>query len=293
MEFRLSVKPTAITLGLACAMVCASVWQWGRHLDKQVLIQRLHETLTLEPIPLSTLIDSSTRWDSLTFRRVKVSGTYDFAHEVILRNRNLEGRSGGHAITPLKLDASDAYILVDRGFIPIGREDRETRASYQKPLHVEIFGLVKQSSYRKWMAPRDPPAGNGKPWVDQWLRVDIPEMQKQLPYTVLPVFIEVMEDPNDPLLPSKIVREGTAGRNDVLMYTGQSVQNFGMDSPASNYPIPTYDITPPPDIHLGYVYEWAFMALLTICIGIVMQLKRPAKIRDSGLLSEEAELKKS
>jgi surfeit locus 1 family protein len=273
-------------------MVCASVWQWGRHLEKQQLIHRLQETLTLEPIPLPTLIASGTPWDTLTFRRVKVSGTYDFSREVILRNRNLEGRSGGHVITPLKVDSSDTYILVDRGFIPIGRETRETRAVYQKPLHVELFGLVKQSSFRKFMAPQDPPAGEGRPWVDQWLRVDIPEMQKQLPYSVLPIFIEVMEDPNDPLLPSKIVREGTAGRNDVLMYTGQKVQNFGMDSPDSAYPIPTYDITPPPDIHLGYVYEWAFMAVLTIGIGIVMQLKRPAKLKESGLIRKEPELNK-
>lgn len=292
MEFRLSVKTTIVTLGLACAMVSASVWQWGRHLEKQQLIHRLQETLTLEPIPLTTLINSGTQWDTLTFRRVKVSGTYDFSHEVILRNRNLEGRSGGHAITPLKVDSSNAYILVDRGFIPIGKEGRETRTAYQKPLHADLFGLVKQSSYRKFMAPRDPLAGEGLPWVDQWLRVDIPLIQKQLPYQVLPIFIEVMEDPNDPLLPSKIVREGTAGRNDVLMYTGQSVRNFGMDAPESAYPIPSYDITPPPDIHLGYVYEWAFMAILTIGIGIVMQLKRPAKLRADGLVGEETELNK-
>ena len=135
------------------------------------------------------------------------------------------------------------------------------------------------------MAPADPPTGDGKPWVDQWLRVDIPAMQKQLPYHVLPVYVEVMDDPNDPLLASKIVREGAGGRNDVLMYTGQTVKSFGMDSPDTTYPIPTYDITPPPDIHLGYVYEWAFMALLTVGIGIVMQLKRPRRS-----LKEEAQL---
>jgi hypothetical protein len=97
-----------------------------------------------------------------------------------------------------------------------------------------------------------------------------------------------MEDPNDPLLASKIVREGSAGRNDVLMLTGQkNVENFGMDSPDVQYPIPTYDITPPPDIHLGYVYEWAFMALLTVAIGIIMQLKRP-KLNDQALFVEES-----
>jgi surfeit locus 1 family protein len=277
MEFRFSLKTTIVTASLACGMICASVWQWGRHLQKQELINRLHETLTLEPIPLADILAAKQPWETLTFRRVKVSGTYDFSHEVILRNRNLGGRAGGHVITPLQVDSTDAHLLVDRGFLPLGREGRDTRAPYQKPERAELYGLVKPSAVRKFMAPNDPVAGRDLPWVDQWLRVDISAMQKQLPYTVLPVYIEIMEDPNDPLLPSKIVKEGSAGRNDVLMYTGQNVENFGMDSPDAAYPIPTYDITPPPDIHLGYVYEWAFMALLTIGIGIIMQLKRPRK----------------
>ena len=64
--------------------------------------------------------------------------------------------------------------------------------------------------------------------------------------------------------------------------TGKSnVENFGMDSPDAAYPIPTFDTTPPPDIHLGYVYEWAFMALLTISIGLIMQFKRPGTSKTS------------
>ena len=285
MEFRFSLKVTLVTGTLAFGMVCASIWQWDRHLQKQDLISRLHETLTLEPIPIAELLSQKPTWDDLTFRRVKLSGTYDFSREAILRNRNLEGRAGVHAITPLKLDSSDTYILVDRGFIPMGREGRDNRAQYHKPERADIFGLVKASAYQKFLAPADPPAGDGRPWVDQWLRVDIPAMSKQLPYNVLPVYVEIMEDPNDPLLASKIVREGNAGRNDVLMYTGQTAKNFGMDSPDTAYPIPTYDITPPPDIHLGYVYEWAFMALITVGIGVIMQLKRPRR-----LLSEESQL---
>ncbi len=256
-------------------MVWASFWQWGRHLEKQQLIKRLDETLLLEPIELSNLLDTAPDWGKLTFRRVKVSGRYDFEREFLLRNRNLEGRAGFHVITPLHIEGRTEHVLVDRGFLPWGRENPQDRAKYQKPEQVELYGLVKESAISKLFAPNDPETGPGKPWVDQWLRVAIPEIQKQLPYTVLPIYLEVMQDPNDPLLPSKIVREGAGSRNDVLAYTGQKqIENFGMDSPDLAYPIPTYDTTPPPDIHLGYVYEWAFMALLTLGIGTVMQFKR-------------------
>ncbi len=281
-NFRFSAKITATTLILAAGMLWASFWQWGRHLQKQQLIKRLDETLLLEPIELSRLLNTAPDWSTLTFRRVKVSGRYDFEHEFLLRNRNLEGRAGFHVITPLQVNDREERVLVDRGFLPWGRENRNDRLKYQTPVQVELYGLVKESMAPKFLAPNDAEAGPGKPWVDQWLRIAIPEIQKQLPYSVLPIYLEVMQDPNDPLLPSKIVREGAGGRNDVLAYTGQkSIENFGMDSPDLAYPIPTYDTTPPPDIHLGYVYEWAFMALLTLGIGAIMQFKRRNVLEES------------
>jgi surfeit locus 1 family protein len=283
MQFRFSPKVTLTCLLLASGMVWASFWQWDRHLQKQALIETLHQTLRLEPAPLPELIAQNPEWRALTFRRVRLSGTFDFSREILLRNRSRDGRAGVHAITPLKIDGTDHSVLIDRGFIPLGREAREYRTRYQSAHHVELFGLLKDSSAQKFMAPRDPPAGLDKPWVDLWYRIDIPSIQKQIPYSLLPFYLETMTDPNDPLLASKIVREGSAGRNDVLMLAGQkNVESFGMESPDALYPIPTYDITPPPDIHLGYVYEWAFMALLTLGIGVIMQLKRPRKIQDQG-----------
>ncbi len=276
MHFKFSLKVTLVTGVLALGMIKASLWQWDRHLQKQELIKELDLTLTREPIDLSTLISSAPQWERETFRRVRLSGSFDFEHEFLLRNRNLNGRAGSHIITPLKIDSSEHYVLVDRGFVPIGREGRDQRVKYQSPTQSTFFGLVKNSAVPKFMAPNDPPAGEGRPWVDQWLRVDISNIQKQIPYPLIPIYLETMENPDDPLLASKIVRESAAGKSDVLMLTGQKkTENFGMDSPDAKYPIPSYDITPPPDIHLGYVYEWAFMALLTALIGVVMQMKRP------------------
>lgn len=279
MPFRFSPKVSLVTGILAVGMLKASAWQWERHLQKQELLTTLNNTLHQEPVELPALASSAPNWDQLTFRRVHLSGTFDFEHEFLLRNRNLNGRAGAHIITPLKVDGTNnLHVLVDRGFVPLGREGRELRAKYHEPSHATLYGLIKASSAPKFLAPQDPPAGDGRPWVDLWLRVDIPAIQKQIPYPLLPVFLETMEDPNDPLLASKIVKEGSAGRNDVLMLSGQNnVENFGMDSPDAKYPIPTYDITPPPDIHLGYVYEWAFMALLTLLIGALMQVKRPGR----------------
>jgi surfeit locus 1 family protein len=272
----LFTKSSILCLFLALGMIRASVWQWDRHIQKQKLIQTLQATLTREPTELLALSQSQSDWQSETWRRVRFSGSYDFAHEMIVRrNRGTQDHAGFHVITPLKLDNSESWVLVDRGFIPLGREGREYRKRYQTEPHVERFGLLKESQTPKLFAPADPPTGSGKEWADVWIRVNVEAMQKQLPYRVLPIYVELMENPDDPLLAEKIVKEGSAGRNDVLALTGQKqVENFGMDSPDTQYPIPHFDTTPPPDIHLGYVYEWAFMAILTLGIGVVLQLRR-------------------
>lgn len=264
-----------VSLLLALAMSRASLWQWDRHVEKQKLIETLQLTLQREPTDLAKLADSTQDWSGETWRRVTMRGTYDFEHEVIVRrNRGPNEHAGFHVVTPLQLTDSGRYVLVDRGFIPLGREERTFRARYHTPLALNGFGLIKPSSPRKLFSPADPPTGDGHSWADLWIRVNIEAISKQLPYPVLPVYVELMESPNDPLLAQKIVKEGSAGRNDVLTLTGQKqVDNLGMDSPDAQYPIPQFDTTPPPDIHLGYVYEWAFMALLTLGIGVLWHTK--------------------
>jgi surfeit locus 1 family protein len=267
---------SVICLVLAALMARASIWQWDRHLEKQELIQTLRSTLERPPADLQELAANRVDWSTELWRRIHITGSYDFEREVIVRrNRGSQERAGFHVITPLKLDGSEQYILVDRGFIPLGREARDFRKRYHEPAHIDQYALIKASSPPKLFAPPDPAVGGSSPWADIWIRVNVEAMQKQLPYKVLPIYVELMNTPDDPLLPEKIVKESSAGRNEVLALTGQKqVENMGLDSPDARYPIPHFDTTPPPDIHLGYVYEWAFMALLTIAIGIVLQLKR-------------------
>jgi surfeit locus 1 family protein len=274
-NFRFSWKISVTCFLLACAMLCLSRWQWNRHLQKQELVATLNSSLRQPVVPLTTLEAAGGDWGALIFRRVSLSGTFDFDHEIILRNRRYNGWAGVHVLTPLKIDNSEKWVLVDRGFIPLGRENREQRKKYQRPSHFEGYGLVKESVVPKFFSPPDPETGPGKPWADEWLRVHLAAIERQLPYALLPVYLEVMEDPDDPLIPEKIVRESAAGREDMLVYGGQKqVESMGMNSPEGNYPYPAFDTETPPDIHLGYVWEWAFMALLTLGIGYVLQLKR-------------------
>ena len=52
------------------------------------------------------------------YRRVRLSGRWDYAHEIILRQQTLEGTPGLTFVTPLIVDSAARAVLVVRGFVP-------------------------------------------------------------------------------------------------------------------------------------------------------------------------------
>jgi surfeit locus 1 family protein len=281
MQFRFSWKITVVGLVLAGIFLRLSYWQWERHEWKLGLIENLRSRVEQPVVPLESIPGfPALSWEDLEYRRVQVSGSYDFSKEVLLRNRKFGKAMGVHVLTPLRLSGSQHTILVNRGFLPQTKADPEVRRQYQKPERITLTGLVKASSPRKFMAPPDPTSGEGHPWVDRWLRVDIPNIEKQLPYPLLPVFLEIVETPDVKAVEQSIVDQSGSGRDDMLFLQG--TQELGSLSEEEvgdgRYPIPVFDTVVPPGRHFGYIFEWAIMALMTIAICVVLQLRRPGSI---------------
>lgn len=276
--FKFSWRVTTVCSILIVGMLTASRWQWHRHLWKQKIIETLDANLNKPIEPLTSIVSSqNVDWPSIIHRRVSVTGEYDFAHETTLRNRRLnDAWAGVHALTPLKISGIEpaTYILIDRGFVPLAKSSPELRKEFQKNVKASFVGLIKESTPRKIFSPSDPEAGPGLPWVDAWLRTDLDNIGKQLPYKILPVYLEVMEN-SDATDASEKIQNSADGRQEIFMMPKQGfVESHGMDAPDLNYPVPQFDTITPPGRHLGYVYEWASMALMTFCIGFIMQLRR-------------------
>jgi surfeit locus 1 family protein len=268
-------------------MLRASYWQYGRHQEKQIYIKKLSQRVEEPIMAISQMIKSiaepgaeklyqAESFDNYIFRRVEVEGVYLYQQEFLLRNRRFQGFPGVHVITPLKIKDSQESILVSRGFIPQKLSTREHRIKFQKEIgETKIVGLIKEDSPRKFLAPRDPQVGAGRAWVDAWLRVDITQIQKQLPYKVLPIYLETIERPDAKGIEAEIVNSSSG--KDEMLFLGASNSAIKSDSqiPDLNYPVPVFDTVIPPGRHKGYIYEWAFMAVMTLLIGVVLQLRRP------------------
>lgn len=275
MKFNFSPRVSIICGTLALGMVLMAIWQWKRHEEKLQYVAVLSENLSSPIVKVDKLLSPSLSSQEISFRRVSVSGTYDFEHEVVLRNRRVDSEPGVFVLTPLKLKESDTAILVNRGFIPLNLSERKERQVFQKQPQVEFIGIIKETHQKKIFGPEDPPTGPGNPWVDAWLRVDVENISQQIPYKLFPYYVEVMGN-DDATSAQKLIVSSNFERDEMFFLAGKHLGPVNhSNEDLSRYPIPTFSTVVPPARHLGYVFEWSAMALMTLIIAVILQLRRP------------------
>lgn len=186
---------TLTVLALCALFLRLASWQFQRLADRRTANAQLLARMTQPPLALDgAALDVS----ATVLRRATVTGVYDYSQEIVLRNRSYNDFPGVHVITPLRITGSDAAILVNRGWIPYEDAGPEQRTVFDRPAgELSITGILRQSMTRSSFAsPEDPPLGPDRPRLDAWHRVDIPRIQAQMPYPLLPLYLE--EAPQTP-----------------------------------------------------------------------------------------------
>jgi len=178
----------AVALGLVL-LAGLGFWQLQRLSQRRAANAFLLGRLQAAPLQID---GAGLDPEASDLRRAVVTGTYDFAQEIILRNRTYNELPGVHVLTPLRIDGSDAAVLVDRGWLPYEVSANDRRAQFHAPTgKVEVRGILRQAQvYRGGLAPADPPLGPSRSRLDAWFRVGIPRIQEQIPYKLLPVYLE-------------------------------------------------------------------------------------------------------
>ncbi|WP_432830285.1 SURF1 family cytochrome oxidase biogenesis protein [Dactylosporangium sp. CA-092794] len=115
----------ALTVAAATVMVLLGLWQLDRYHQRATINARIDAGTSATPVPLGDVIGapgraagtagpppaSHTEWT-----RVTATGSYDPAHEILVRGRTVEGSVGFEVLTPLVL-ADGSAVLVDRGWV--------------------------------------------------------------------------------------------------------------------------------------------------------------------------------
>ena len=115
-DFRPGLWPTVVTLLLLPVMIGLGIWQLERADWKQGLVDGHEGKARLSPVAFEmAMVDDDTQ-----YRRVFARGYYDMEHQLLLDNRTFQGHAGYHVLTPLRLADSEAVVLVNRGWVPVG-----------------------------------------------------------------------------------------------------------------------------------------------------------------------------
>jgi len=214
---------------LVVALVCAAlfarlgVWQLARLADRRAENRLVAARLQLPPAGLDGSIRlEGVSADSLAWRRLRLRGTWDFEHEVVIRGRASRGTPGVHVVTPLRL-SREWGVLVLRGWLPAAdglsadlagaRPDRRDREGV-----VEVEGLALADEAPLRIPPRTLTFGGTEHLVLGALSIE--QAAASLPYDPLPVFVLLTEPPGRGGAPS-VVDEPTPSDGPHLWYAVQ------------------------------------------------------------------------
>ena len=154
------IIPAVLTLAVLIAL---GTWQLERRAWKEGLIATLVTRIDAPPA------DLPADWDRLDraadeFRRVRFAAMLLNDQEALVYTPGSNLRTdisgpGYWVFTPARL-ANGGLVVVNRGFVPEGRQDPRSRAAGQVAGEVEIVGALRWPEARGLFTPADDPGRN-------------------------------------------------------------------------------------------------------------------------------------
>lgn len=162
----------AIVAALAFAILLGlGFWQLERLAWKEALIARVESRVHAPAAPLP----SESEWRKLDaeadeYRRVTARGRFHHDKEahvytVVSEKPGRYAGPGYWVMTPLELE-SGAFVIVNRGFVPLDRRDAASRAQGQVEGVVSVTGLLRMPEEGSYFLPGNDPA------TESWYRRD-------------------------------------------------------------------------------------------------------------------------
>jgi surfeit locus 1 family protein len=240
-RFRPGLIPTMVVALLLPLFLGLGVWQLHRGAEKRELMERFAEQGRDPPVSLD---DRSRSLEGLRYRPVTVKGSYLEARQLLLDNQVFRGVVGYHVLTPLVLEGGKMAILVNRGWVPLGRDRKELPEVGVAGGPTVVTGRLNHMPRPAWKLGPPLPPGDDWPKVVQYVESGGP-LEASLGYPVMDRLVLL-----DPDQPDGFTREWQA-------------VPFG------------------PDRHLGYAFQWFSLAVALVVLYGWLNLRRvPARRQD-------------
>ncbi|HTZ03603.1 MAG TPA: SURF1 family protein [Xanthobacteraceae bacterium] len=148
-----------------CVLIGLGVWQLKRKAWKEGLIATLTAQLAAPPVALPP----PQNWQHLDqardqYRRFDFTATFEPDRDALVYASAAAFRPdvdgpGYWVFTPARL-GDGGVVMVNRGFVPEGRQDPKSRPGGQLSGPVDIVGAMRWPDARHWFTPNDEPSHN-------------------------------------------------------------------------------------------------------------------------------------
>jgi surfeit locus 1 family protein len=173
------------------------IWQVGRYRQNQAFADHLTAMQTT-----NTMILTGSTYPSdligMEYRSLQASGTFDFTHQIAVRNQiwaqSWGNETGYILVTPLIFPDGSA-VMVDRGWIPLADKTPSSWRQFDQAGAVTVEGVVRLPARPEMGGEPDPTLAPGQTSLDFWNLIDLARLQDQIPYPILPIYIEQAPDP--------------------------------------------------------------------------------------------------
>ncbi|HSM58679.1 MAG TPA: SURF1 family protein [Candidatus Sulfomarinibacteraceae bacterium] len=188
---------TLLVLVAMGVMVRLGVWQLDRLEQRRAANAVLRQQLEADPLLLNDVAPGEVDLTAMPDRRVSARGAFDFSQQILVRPKNYQGSAGGHLVAPLRLEGREEAVLVDRGWIPEAEMDPSNWSSFDEAGPLTVTGVIQRTETARNVQPPEEPQ-------QEWFRIDVEAIERQLPYDVLPVYVLQTPEEGNQSLPYRL-----------------------------------------------------------------------------------------
>jgi surfeit locus 1 family protein len=190
-------KTILSVLAISFAILCVSlgVWQLRRLATRKKENAFLAQRRFAPEVPLDSLPKDTS---ASHFRRVRVSGSYDYNHEIIFTLRGRNGSPGINILTPVLRNRHDTAVLVNRGWIYSPDGVTADLNPWREADTVNVSGFV-ETFPTKGPFPMPNPA---RP--RSFRRLDRAQLAKMFPYPIADYYVVITDSSTSASAPPRV-----------------------------------------------------------------------------------------
>lgn len=111
--------PTIVFLCMLPLLISLGFWQLHRADEKRAYLSLLEQRMNTDSLLVSSATPDNS--EELKYRKVKIEGRYDIAHQFLIDNQISNGKAGYFVLTPFMLKGENKAVLINRGWLPVNQ----------------------------------------------------------------------------------------------------------------------------------------------------------------------------